>query len=188
MALLAAGLMENVREQRIGLRTRREEAERLARIDELTELPNRRAFAEALAVEIARAQRFDSPLSLVVADLDGFKAINDLHGHPAGDVCLRAVADVLRATLRRYDACFRWGGDEFALLLPETMQDEAEIVCRRIAVAVAGRTQPDGRPLRITCAPAQLVEGMDGDTLVAAADAEMLERKRGPGLRLARSA
>ena len=188
VALLACGLMRGVRAGRVAERLRGDVAEREARVDALTTLPNRRAFGEALATEISRAQRFDAPLSLVVADLDAFKAINDTHGHPAGDACLRSVAEVLRATLRQYDACFRWGGDEFALLLPQTTLDDAETVCRRASAAVAGCSAPDGTPLSMTCAPAQLAEGMSGDDLVAAADAVLLERKAGPGLRLAHSA
>jgi diguanylate cyclase (GGDEF)-like protein len=188
MGLLASAVMRTVRAQRVNLRNRSDAAEREARIDELTKLHNRRAFVEALAVEISRAQRFDSPLSLVVADLDDFKRINDTFGHPAGDKCLRDVADVLRDTLRQYDACFRWGGDEFALVLPETTAIDAEIVCRRAAAAIAGCIDPAGEPLRITCAPAQLTDGMTGDDLVAAADAVLLERKNGRGLRLAHSA
>jgi diguanylate cyclase (GGDEF)-like protein len=188
VALLAAGLMRSVRAQRIGLRHRSDQAEREARIDALTELPNRRAFVEALGVEISRAQRFGSPLSLVVADLDAFKTINDTHGHPAGDACLRTVAEVLRSSLRQYDACFRWGGDEFALLLPDTGLVEADAVCRRATAAVAARTAPDGSPLRITCAPAELLEGMSGEELVAAADAVLLGRKGSPRLRLAATA
>ena len=188
VALLASTLMRTVRAQRVGLRERGDQAEQLARVDDLTRLPNRRAFGEALDAEIARAERFGAPLSLVLADLDGFKGVNDGHGHPAGDACLRAAADALRATLRQYDACFRWGGDEFAILLPGTAVDEAEAACRRAREAVAAYPRPDGAPLGLTCAPAQLDAGMTSDDLVAAADAKLLERKRGPGLQLARSA
>jgi len=85
---------------------------RLARRDPLTELGNRRAFDE----------RFDQPRTgdvvLGIGDLDGFKEINDVHRHLAGDACLREVAAVLAAHARRDDAVFRWGGDEFAVLLP----------------------------------------------------------------------
>ena len=188
VAMLAAGLMRNVRAQRVGLRNRSDQAEREARIDELTGLPNRRAFVEALRVEISRARRFGSPLSLVVGDLDAFKAINDTYGHPAGDATLCTVADVLRSSLRQYDACFRWGGDEFALVLPATDAPEAEGVCHRLTAAVAACAGPDGLPLRITCAPAQLGDAMTEDELLAAADAVLLERKSQPGLRLAHSA
>ena len=189
IALLAAGLMKHVRAQRLGLRESGARAERLARVDELTGLPNRRAFSEALVVEIARARRFGSPLALVIGDLDDFKGINDTHGHPAGDACLVAVAEALRGTLRQYDTCFRWGGDEFALLLPETTAVDAEQVVWRLAAAVGACRDAAGAPLRITCAPAELTGAMSsGDELLAAADAELLTRKRARGSRLLRSA
>ena len=189
LAFLAATLMKTVRAQRVGLRNRGEEAERLARHDELTGLPNRRAFVETLAAEVARVRRTGSPLSVVVADLDGFKRINDSFGHPAGDVCLSSIAGVLRETLRQYDSCFRWGGDEFTLILPETSLVEAEIVCDRVAAAVvAGCRAPDGVPLRITCAPAQWDEAMTGEDLVSTADQALFARKRRGGLRLASTA
>ena len=189
LAFLAAALMRSVRAQRLGLRDRSARAEHIARHDELTGLPNRRAFGETIAREIARVRRTGAPLSVVVADLDDFKGVNDTHGHPAGDTCLVVVAGALRATLRQYDSCFRWGGDEFALVLPETAIGDAEIVCDRVATAVlAGCRGPDGMPLRITCAPAELVEGMSGDDLVAAADQALLARKRRGGLRLAQTA
>ena len=189
VAFIASMLMRTVRAQRIGLRDRGDRAERLARVDELTELPNRRAFGEALAHGITRARRFGTPLSLVVADLDGFKQINDEHGHQVGDACLQSIARMLERSLRQYDECFRWGGDEFALLLPETTADEAEAVFRRVAGAIlAGCRTPAGTGLRITGAAAQLEGHMTGDDLVAAADAALLERKGGPRLRLAESA
>jgi diguanylate cyclase (GGDEF)-like protein len=189
LAFLAATLMRSVRAQRLGLRDRSARAERLARHDELTGLPNRRAFAETLTAEVARVRRTGAPLSVVVADLDDFKGINDAYGHPAGDTCLVVVAGALRATLRQYDSCFRWGGDEFTLILPETALADAEIVCDRLAQAVlAGCRGPDGIPLRITCAPAQLEGHMTGDDLVAAADQALFARKSRGGLRLAQTA
>jgi diguanylate cyclase (GGDEF)-like protein len=188
-AFLAAALMTSVRAQRLGLRSQSARAERLARHDELTGLPNRRAFTETLAAEVSRVSRTGSPLSVVVADLDDFKRVNDAHGHPAGDTCLVVVGGALRSTLRQYDSCFRWGGDEFALILPETGAADAEIVCERLAQAVlASCRAPDGTPLRITCAPAEHQPGMTGADLVAAADEALLARKRRGGLRLAQSA
>lgn len=189
MGLLAVKLMKSVRAQRIGLAVGRAHAEHQARHDELTGLPNRRAFVEALSAEIARVRRSGSPLSVVVADLDNFKDINDAFGHPAGDTCLVAIGCVLRDTLRQYDSCFRWGGDEFALVLPETVLADAEIVCDRISAAVmASCLSPSGESLRITCAPAEFAEGMTGDDLVLAADEALLRRKRRGGLRLATTA
>ena len=189
LALLAATLMKSVRAQRLGLQSRGDQAEHLARHDELTGLPNRRAFTETLAAEVARVRRSGSPLSVVVADLDAFKRINDTYGHPAGDACLASIGGVLRETLRQYDSCFRWGGDEFTLILPETGLADAEIVCDRVAAAVlASCRAPDGTPLRITCAPAELSDGMTGADLVLAADRTLLARKARGGLRLASTA
>ncbi|HEX2085461.1 MAG TPA: GGDEF domain-containing protein [Solirubrobacteraceae bacterium] len=189
MALLAVKLMKSVRAQRVGLRDRGDRAEHLARHDELTGLPNRRAFVETLAAEVARVRRTGAALSVVVADLDGFKGINDAYGHPAGDACLTQIGAVLRETLRQYDSCFRWGGDEFTLILPETSLRDAEIVCDRVASAVVATCRaPDGHPLRITCAAAELGDAMTGEDLVAAADEALLARKRRGGLRLASTA
>ena len=103
--------------------TARKEAEiRLAHLalhDPLTGLPNRRALSEALERAIARAQRTGLPLAVLALDLDGFKAINDGLGHPAGDATLLEIADRLRCTIRRSDLVARLGGDEFAVIATE---------------------------------------------------------------------
>jgi diguanylate cyclase (GGDEF)-like protein len=180
LAAVACVLMNNVRAQRIALEDRGERAELEARIDPLTGLANRRAFEEALAAEISRARRSGAPLSVVVADLDRFKAVNDEHGHLAGDALLREVADALRAELRQHDACFRWGGDEFALLLPATTRTEADAACARLSTAVRlGCRRPEGLPLTLTCAAAQLADGMTGDDVIRAGDAALLAVKEG---------
>jgi diguanylate cyclase (GGDEF)-like protein len=100
--------------------------------DALTGLANRRAFETQLARELERHRRYGHPLSLVVLDLDGFKALNDRCGHAAGDDALRTVAAILRHVTRNTDACFRLGGDEFAILLPETALDAAALAVERI--------------------------------------------------------
>jgi diguanylate cyclase (GGDEF)-like protein len=141
LAAFALAWTSRVRAHRMLFEREGDRDRALARVDALTGLGNRRAFDEALAGEVARAARNARPLCLLVADLDGFKAINDAHGHLAGDRCLREVAAALRATVRRPDACFRWGGDEFAILLAETALTEAEAVAARICEAVAA----DGR-------------------------------------------
>jgi diguanylate cyclase (GGDEF)-like protein len=112
---------------------------RQAITDELTGLVNRRKFMEALDTEIARAQRLRSNVSLMLADIDDFKRINDRFGHPAGDEALRAFADALREHLREIDIAARLGGEEFAVLLPETDLQGALVVAERLRRHIAER-------------------------------------------------
>jgi diguanylate cyclase (GGDEF)-like protein len=117
------------------------EAERrmadLAMTDALTRLPNRRRMRAMLADERVRFSRSGRPFSVVIGDLDGFKKINDTHGHEAGDRVLRAVATTLRTKLRQQDSVARWGGEEFLFLLPETDLQGAEQLAEKLRVAVA---------------------------------------------------
>lgn len=155
-----------------------------ARVDALTGLGNRRAFDEAAVSELARSVRTGRPLGLLVGDLDDFKAINDRYGHLAGDACLRAVADVVRDLTRRPDACFRWGGDEFVVLLPEADLHRARAVAARLSDAVhqACRT-PDGAPLRLAFGVAEREAELDPELLLARADADLLSAKDRPAER-----
>jgi diguanylate cyclase (GGDEF)-like protein len=160
-------------------RIRRFQAAALARSDALTGLGNRRAFDEALTEEIARARRLREPLSLLLADLNDFKEINDRYGHVAGDDCLRALAGTFREETRLHDRCFRWGGDEFAAILSGSDAADADLIARRLEQAVSERCRrPDGAPLTIGAAHAQLTDSMTAEDLVSAADAELLAAKR----------
>ena len=106
-----------------------------SRHDSLTGLLNRRAYEERLAIETSRTTRYGQPLSLCLLDLDGFKAVNDLLGHPAGDEVLRRVAAAIDQS-RLADDAFRVGGDEFAILMPQTSLQEAKVAALRIAEAI----------------------------------------------------
>jgi diguanylate cyclase (GGDEF)-like protein len=123
-----------------------------ATTDALTGLPNRRHVIEALDKEVHRAERSGRPLAIALLDLDRFKLINDTHGHPSGDAVLRSIADVLRRVCRTGDLVGRFGGEEFAVLMPETSREQAELVCERIRSAIARRTiaYPNGAFGRVT--------------------------------------
>lgn len=151
------------------------EAESLrSRRDRLTGLPNRRAFDERLGVKLARARRYDHPLSLCLLDLDGFKGINDRLGHPAGDEVLRAVAQILQAS-RLADDCFRIGGDEFAILMPETTSESAHIAAERLATDIHNADLGDGE-LGASFGIATGT-GPDETMLLESADRALLEAK-----------
>jgi diguanylate cyclase (GGDEF)-like protein len=178
LAVLMMVLMRTIRSQRLELQKEGAEARQLARVDALTGLGNRRAFDEALDSELARSRRADSPLSLIVADLNGFKEINDLHGHVRGDECLRQAALTLRATVRRPDLCFRWGGDEFSVMLTGADATVARALAVRLEKAVAAACKrPDGAPLTLTCGHAALEPSMNAADAVAQADATLLAMK-----------
>jgi diguanylate cyclase (GGDEF)-like protein len=110
-------------------------ANREGRTDALTGLFNRRAYEERGAVEAARSARYGHPLALAIFDLDGFKAVNDQYGHPAGDEVLQGVAGVIGSS-RLTDDAFRIGGDEFAVLMPETTLKGGKIAARRLIDAI----------------------------------------------------
>ena len=133
-------------------RTQKAEAEVLARTDHLTGLYNRRYFFEQGELEIERAKRYAHPLSLVMFDIDHFKAVNDTWGHGTGDLVLRQVSTLIRETLRSVDLFGRTGGEEFAAILLETGAAEAAQVAERLRTAVAGAViHTDGQvSIRVT--------------------------------------
>jgi diguanylate cyclase (GGDEF)-like protein len=156
-----------------------EEMRFLAEHDPLTRLFNRRAFNHRLRVEAARARRYGKPFALVVLDVDGFKIINDRHGHMAGDAALARVADLLNRELRTPDAAFRIGGDEFALILPEVDAESADAVVRRIAAHVEEAGAAEGHPVTASFGVALFgVVASDPEALLRAADAAMYAAKR----------
>ena len=116
--------------------------QRNAVTDPLTGLHNRRLFDETLEKELNRARRYAHPLSLVTLDLHRFKEVNDKHGHPRGDEVLHAAATTLRKTLRTSDSAFRTGGDEFALILPQTESAQASALSRRIGIVFSEILRP----------------------------------------------
>jgi diguanylate cyclase (GGDEF)-like protein len=123
----------------------------LATFDSLTRFYTRDHFFRRLEEEHARVKRYKAPFALLMLDLDGFKRINDEHGHLAGDEYLRAVGDIVRKALREADTACRYGGDEFSILLPETDLLGGRVIAERIRRAVARlAVTPDGEPVRTT--------------------------------------
>ena len=115
-----------------------------SRVDFLTELPNWRAFYEAVTAEKTRARRYERPLSIAYLDLDDFKRINDSFGHQTGDTLLQLVGKIMRNNLRETDLAARLGGDEFAILLPETAAEQAEIAMDKLRRELLRQLEENG--------------------------------------------
>jgi diguanylate cyclase (GGDEF)-like protein len=159
-----------------------EEAFRLASEDALTGLLNRRSFQERLEHALDQARRQDLRLAVLFLDLNGFKAINDTHGHDAGDRVLRHVAGQLRQALRRADSLSRFGGDEFAMFLEDADTAVAGRVAGRIQEVLADGVVVDGQGLPLNASVGISFfpdHGGDVQSLLRAADAAMYEAKRG---------
>jgi diguanylate cyclase (GGDEF)-like protein len=156
--------------------------EHQALVDNLTGLANRRQCEEALSAELARAERFGTPLTVVFADLDGFKAVNDEHGHACGDLVLRELAAVLHETVREADVAGRWGGEEFLLLLPGTDAAGGAQLAERVREGIEGRAvlTSDGTPIRVTCSfgLASYPASEHAGALLSAADDALYRAKR----------
>jgi diguanylate cyclase (GGDEF)-like protein len=142
--------------------------------DGLTGLANKRALEQALARDLARADREKTVLSLVVVDVDHFKRVNDTHGHSVGDAVLRAVAALLQGALRKGDFVARYGGEEFVLVLPVTDTPQAMLVADRLRARLAQAAIPyDGGTLTVTASFG--VSSVRGPGCAGAA-AELFER------------
>jgi len=160
------------------------EAEEKARVDELTDLLNRRSLDELMTAEINRHQRYGGVFSLIILDLDGFKAFNDNYGHLAGDKLLKEIGSVLKSTIRSTDQAFRYGGDEFAVLLPNTPIDAATQVADRIRRKVAAKAKAGHIPFSASLGLANWpADGVAADEIVAAADTALYRAKREGGNR-----
>ncbi len=156
----------------------------LATRDQLTGLLNRREFDRIMAEEAERCRRFGQPLALVMVDIDHFKAVNDTHGHQAGDAVLRAIAKTLTGQLRTVDRVARIGGEEFALVLMQTGRSAATEVAQRVVEAVAASPVviESGASLRLTISAGVAVLPDDVswlELLIGAADRSLFAAKRG---------
>ncbi|MEE9399631.1 MAG: diguanylate cyclase, partial [Dehalococcoidales bacterium] len=160
------------------------EAEERARIDELTGLLNRRSLDEFIASEISQHSRYGGAFSLIILDLDSFKAFNDNYGHLAGDKLLAKVGSIMKSTIRNADQAFRFGGDEFAILLPNTPLDAASQVAERIRRQVALKVKTGSisvtASLGLSTWPS---DGIGPNEVIASADVALYQAKRSGGNR-----
>jgi len=146
----------------------------LARTDPLTGVGNRRHFVEMAEMEIRRAARYQHPFSVAYIDLDRFKEVNDSYGHEAGDRLLRKFSDALEGSVRNTDILARMGGDEFAVLMPETGREAAATACESVRDAISGIVSPSGDGVTVSIGLATwLTPPGSGDEILRCADALM---------------
>ena len=157
-------------------------AEEKARLDELTGLLNRRSLDEMIDSEISRHSRYGGVFSLAILDLDSFKAYNDNYGHLAGDKLLRQVGRIIKSTIRTSDQAFRYGGDEFAILLPQTTIDAASQVTERVRKKIAKRVEAGSSQITASIGLASWpADGVGQTDIIAAADVTLYRAKRSGG-------
>ena len=160
--------------------------QRNAVTDPLTGLYNRRLFAESFEKELNRARRYGLPLGIVILDLHRFKEVNDKYGHPRGDDVLKAAASTFQRALRTSDSAFRIGGDEFALLLPQTDADQALALSRRVEAVFAEVLRPLQLAISVTMDHGVANFPQDGDQadrLIHVADERLYRRKQATHVR-----
>ncbi|WP_181198390.1 diguanylate cyclase [Enhygromyxa salina] len=158
------------------------EFERAARTDSLTGIGNRRVFDEQIVAEISRSVRYGRPMALLMFDLDEFKAVNDQHGHLAGDALLALFGKVLREQLRVSDLPSRYGGEEFMVIAPETTAEQAQVLAARVRNDFAQRSvevsAAGAQTVSVGIASTDVLDGkLERKTLVLAADAALYRAK-----------
>ena len=171
-------LMREISQKNRALNEANETIKRLARTDALTGLANRGTLDEILPVEIARAARQEQTLSIIMADLDRFKSVNDEYGHIAGDQVLAGAAAVFRNKMRPYDVAARYGGEEFVFLLPGTLAEDAITIAERIRAEVAKIAVPAcPRQITMSFGVAGWLTGENPEQFIARADAALYKAK-----------
>jgi len=149
-----------------------------ATIDKLTQIYNRRKLEEIIQSEIERSKRYESPLSLILLDLDDFKHINDNFGHQTGDTVLKMVAGILKTNIRASDSTGRWGGEEFIILVPETPLEKARELAEKIRSLIASCQFDIACSVTISLGLAQLHAGDSFDSFIKRADDALYQAKR----------
>lgn len=145
--------------------------------DELTKINNRREFGRLLKEELERAKTTGSTFSIILADLDLFKMINDTYGHLMGDKVLKEVSFILSSQLRSSDSLARWGGEEFVILLPNTHLKETILIAERLRKAVNIKIEPITKPISISFGVTQYVEEDTTDSVLSRVDKALYKAK-----------
>lgn len=170
----------HIEEVNVQLEELNSELQKQASHDYLTGCLNRRSFSGLLSTEIVRAQRYGTPLSLAIIDIDHFKRINDVHGHVTGDMVLQHLVTTLSHIMRKIDSLARLGGEEFALLMPNTPEAEAHVVVDRMRQHIAQDSVPDTEPkvsFTFSAGVAEYEDGMDHSAFLSKADNALYEAK-----------
>jgi len=175
--------LKEAQDQTASLRLRLNQAEKLASLDPLTSVANRRRFEQFIAAEVARSHENGTPLCLILTDIDHFKNVNDRHGHSAGDRVLKAFADLLSNSVRGADLVARYGGEEFAVVLPQTPMGDAFGIAERIRsiFALHGGTRDSNAKefgnLTASFGVAEIRDGEPPSALIQRADQMLYEAK-----------
>jgi diguanylate cyclase (GGDEF)-like protein len=159
--------------------------EQKSRLDELTGLFNRRHFEERLKEEVSRHSRYGDVFSVFMIDLDNFKTYNDVYGHPAGDMLLSQIGKIIKSSVRDADQAFRYGGDEFVVILPHTAKDDAYVVAERVREQIAGEMKE--KAFSVTCSiglASYPTDGVISGELVTGADTALYYAKWTGGNRI----
>lgn len=175
------GEVQDLGHQLIQLRSRLDDAERAADQDQLLPVLNRRAFVRELTRHIAFSARYGTPASLIYFDLDGFKLVNDTHGHPGGDAMLAHFAETLTRHVRRSDVVGRLGGDEFGIILTHAGQDQANRKAQSLLETLRARPAIfNGQtiPVGFSYGAFELCASENAESAMARADEAMYSRKR----------
>jgi len=167
------GLIEDITERK----QLENKLERLATIDELTQVYNRTKFQEVIKSELERAKRYNHPLSMLMFDIDHFKAINDTYGHSVGDYVLQTLAQIAKENLREIDYLVRWGGEEFIIIAPETDLGRAKALAERIRTAIENYRFDQAGKITISFGVTEFKESDTEDTFIRRADDAMYKAK-----------
>ncbi len=174
---MAETVLQSKRELEQKVQDRTAKLERIALMDPLTELYNRRGMNIQIEASLNRAKRENSEIGILWIDIDWFKDINDTYGHAAGDEALKVIANIIKDTTRSYDVAARWGGDEFLVLLPSVSREGLTLLAQRLCVAVNQYSFTTGFKLSISIGGSMYSQGQSVDTLLHNADQALYQAK-----------